>query len=465
MNEEMKELISKWLQINGDGNVVGTNNNVSVVKQSAGDYAIQIASMKIDVTLSAKEIRDLFPNFSRPQPIPWGKVRVACQEESQCHLSLLENKYDADLYVNRSILKAHIDEFLENQNTYYLVLLGRSGMGKTAFLYNLQNSLRSDPDIACLIYDSGALKVSGQSSKISILNNLAEDISINSDGSWRSLLQRIELHPDFDKQRLVIIVDAINESKNLNAIIEMLADLQLTKTRSWIKTIVSCRPHIWNRMSHMMTASRSAGGYKISPKYFYHPRNTNEPYVQVPGFTETELIEAYEKFQNMYNFSPKRYQDLPPVLQSRLREPLLLTLVAEVCQDKEITVAKAGSDIQLIPEYTHKILSKDIYSDKAIEGLVDFVEKLIPEKMVIDGRCFNTVSLEALNLGDDSVINGLNRFLESGILEEIGDGRIRFRFERFYDYYFGVYLRSLARQGILLDCSPEDPSDSNSLGG
>ncbi|MDY7075911.1 MAG: tetratricopeptide repeat protein [Chloroflexota bacterium] len=55
--EELRALLRDKITIAGDGNIVGNDNTVSVVKQTAGDYAVQIG--QINVILSPSELRQL----------------------------------------------------------------------------------------------------------------------------------------------------------------------------------------------------------------------------------------------------------------------------------------------------------------------------------------------------------------------------------------------------------------------
>ena len=392
------------------------------------------------------------------RPIPWHEVKLTCQEKSSYHLSLLRHKYRPELYVERGALRQHIDRFLSSRDTYYLVLNGRSGMGKTAFLCRLEEDFRKDPAVACLVYDCGALRVSGEIRHVSLLDSLAEGILPKRDDSLGVLLDRIEKAEGFSHQKLVIIVDAINENKNMDGIIQMLADLQRDQVRPWIKVIISCRPHVWPQVSGKMMLPLSEGGYRIPLGYFYKPPNVDDRFVEVTGFSEKEAEEAYKGYQKHYEFKPEEFRDLAPVLQARLKEPLLLWLVSAICAQDRISIEVAGSDISVIPAYIEQIL-KQLVDGKERERAVRFLEETLPKLMVVDRNCYNTASLDDITDMPHQVETRLKLFVEAGILEleeteETADRQIRFRYERFYDYYFGHHLRKLANRGEKLDCRP-----------
>jgi WD40 repeat protein len=59
-----RELLRRYISVNGDGNVVGNDNTVRVIKQSAGNYAVQIGEQHFTVTV--QDLRRVF-NISHSQ--------------------------------------------------------------------------------------------------------------------------------------------------------------------------------------------------------------------------------------------------------------------------------------------------------------------------------------------------------------------------------------------------------------
>jgi hypothetical protein len=396
------------------------------------------------------------------ETIPWYRVKLRCQEASDYHLDNLRHKYNAALFVDRKDVRNHIQQFLDSADYLYLVLNGQSGMGKSGILINLEEEFRDRDDIACLIYNAGNITESeqGESSVISLIENLAQGLLPNPDEvTLTTLLDSIEYADGFDNQKLLVIIDAINESKYMGPIIEMLARLQHEKVRPWIKVIVSCRPNAWSTVSKTMTLPAAAGGYGISVKRIYRPANVDQSFVEVPDFTLTEAGQAYSKYQRQYKFQPERFEELSPRLQRRLKEPLLLWLVSEICAYGQITDDAAGTDIKVIPNYTEHLLKQEAVDDSLVEH-IQLLEKTIPEAMVAmegdEGKCQNTVARVKIP-NDRDTAACLNRFIDVGILEETMHGKpkvpyIRFRYERFYDYYFSHLLRELAGKEVILDC-------------
>ena len=66
LTPEQIALLRHNLNLTGDGNVVGNNNTVSVTKQTAGDYAIQIGTVAL--TLPAEFLLSLLTAYTPPAP-------------------------------------------------------------------------------------------------------------------------------------------------------------------------------------------------------------------------------------------------------------------------------------------------------------------------------------------------------------------------------------------------------------
>ena len=441
MNHSDGEQPGQTIDIEGHGNVVGNHNVIHVQVNEARDGGTIVIHPPSAVPLNL-------------EPISWPALKATCQKSSEHYLALLQPKYKEELYVERKLLQQHVKRFMSSTEARYLVLNGQSGMGKTGFLCRLAEDLSGRDRFACLVYDCGAfVDVADENCTLELVDCLAAGMLPRRDArALDTLLDRIEMAEDFAEEcRLVIIVDAINESKHMDKIIRMLVDLQ-HRSRPWVKVIISCRPHVWAQITEKMTS------HTIPLSYFYRPRNVNKRCVEVPGFSEGEVREAYQRYQRYYGFQPEQFDDLAPSLKERMKVPLILWLVSKICEDGEITVDVAGSDIKIIPEYTGKIL-QDMLLDgedrETIKRAEHFLEGTLPKLMVVERNCRNVVSRDDIGTMPPESKNWFNKFFRSGILEQTRYGDIRFRYERFYDYYFGRHLRELANRGLILRCDEE----------
>lgn len=400
------------------------------------------------------QARQYHPDLST-NPIAWSEVVSIGQEKNHVHLGSMREKYEHGPHVERKQLQQEIMSFLNSDQACYLVLNGRSGMGKTGVLCRLIENVDERPNYARLVYDCS--KVTDQEANRSLLYCLFERFSNSLDEtSIDTLLNRIEVGEGFNNQknRLIIVVDAINENKNIDAIIRQIAKLQSKKCRPWIKTIISCRPHFWPQLRDRMI--RGSTDMYVGSKYFHKSGITEKHFLEIHRFTREEAQEAYKKYQNRYNFNPEQYDNLDPILQRRLREPLLLWLVSEIYQDAHIAPDAASSDISIIPTYTEKLLEKRHYEKTEIGKMMNVLNSIIPQKMVRNGNCHNAVPHREIASMPKGIRETIELFVKFGVLEKDGDDRIRFRYERFYDYHFGRALWKLVDQNVKLDCKPEE---------
>ncbi|HRQ38347.1 MAG TPA: NACHT domain-containing protein [Chloroflexota bacterium] len=414
----------------------------------------------------AKELSQPFsppatPTFFESDPIPWDLVKQICQEKNARHADILREKYDPTLYVERMELYHHVEVFLDTPTANYLVLRGRSGTGKTGFLSNLHNRWLTNPDIACLVYDCKSLQISDREAGKDLLDLLARGLLPQPDriliDQW---LNRIESDTQFDtsKHRLVLIADAINESKNMPAIAAWLTQLQIDRQRPWLKIIISCRPHVWKSLTQLVFAGNTESEYGLARTHFYQPENMGQRFVEMGDFSNEEAREAYHLHQIRFKLSPTNYEDLEPEVQQRLKEPLLLWLVSYICSNKNQMVSSRaiGSDIFLIPAYVKARLKRDELDEEEIRKIENFLQEELPQQMVDKGKCRNTIPTEDITrqLGEQRF--HLERLLRMGLLEETALQHISFRYERFYDYYFGWEIRKRAQNDIALGCIPTE---------
>jgi hypothetical protein len=441
------------VQAIGDGSVAmgGDVSNSVIITGDNNTVAINIHGVQ-------------FP-FDIPRPISWEEVRQTCRKTSIIHLEKMASKYVESLYVERKSAFGHVTRFFNSNEYRYLVISGHSGNGKTGFLYNLAETLQQDEQVAVLTMSCEFFqKPVRNPGSTPLLEMLAEGRIPAPDTHYGDYIGKLLNRVERDEgNKLVIIADAINETKSIDSIFQLLHALHC-KGCDWIKVIISCRPHFWVQLS-----SNVFNTYGISPDYFYRPEEGNNKFLVMPGFTPEEMKLAYHKYQQYYHLKPEYYKDLDNDVKSRLREPLLLWLASEICRNdansaKIVSKEVVGSDTRIIPAYSEKVISafcqshKSEHKGKTMAQVARCVlEDDIPNKMVEGERtCRNFVSEQAMSKFSDRQKDCVTEFVSRGILEQSEVGDISFRYERFYDYYFGIKLRELARDTTDLNCEPEE---------
>jgi len=360
--------------------------------------------------------------------VSWERLKQSCERISAFHLAILGDKFSSELYVQRPILQAYLDDFLASDKCFF-VLVGQSGVGKTNFICNAYKRYRSDENIACVVYDGASL---------AMVTSLTEQINRDFTDIGRipcaNALRYVEFSNDMTNKRLLLLIDAVNEHRDMYTIIQAIKEVG-AQYGQWIKVVISCRPHAWELLY------RHAFRVRLPKLLFYSPPGSRSIYVELGDFSNKEMAKAYERYRKLYGFEPS-YDSLPSKLKRTLRNPLILWLVAEISREKDIRSQVGGTDTRLIPQYVSHLVTGRILLDRDL----DFIEHAFVPLCLKEGQCLNEICVERLAEVWESTEECLDRLIYSGILMR-RDESVRFRYERFYDYYIGMHLLRLVESG------------------
>lgn len=388
-------------------------------------------------------------------PINWSMVKLHCWESTKVNFYKLKDKYEPDLFVPRKELEQSVEGFIEDNSSIFLILSGRSGTGKTDFLCNFVEHYNDRDDLAFLIYDCMGIDQNPDFSFLSSMGTSFINLLGQRSASEKAFYQ-ISSWEGFHHQKIIIVLDGINENKNIDFILRKVFELLTPCPRNWLKVIISTRPHAINNILKPM---RDTGNNKLIYKAV-----SGKEWIDVLNFSEKETHQAYAKYQKRYSILPEDFSQLNSILRYRLREPLLLWLASEIFENKNLCEVTLGSEIDLIRQYTRKALSREFGDGIEFEDALKIISNTIPEEMVQDYSCNNKFSRDSLDgVRPDNDLDIITRLIKIGLLEEVNkrtvsNSEVHFRYERFYDYYFGSHLRQLVLRDKLLDCrSNDDP--------
>ena len=406
---------------------------------------------------------NIYSQDKQAQIFSWQEIKSACFENTSEAFESMKGKYIKELYVDRASQKELINQFIVEDKTRFFILNGRSGMGKSGLLFNIVTELNEKDSTACIVYDCSRKEITRNHSILTPVDHLFKM------GDVGEILEAISNARKNDHQRLVLVLDAINENKELEEIVKRLDSLGSGKRYPWIKVLISCRPHIYRRLKDLMI-----GEYRIPVNLFFTPQSCSRRLgIDLPEFTDKELRDAYEKHQAYYKFMPENFDELSAEVRRQLKEPLMLRLMAEIYQGcKDINERGGYTDLSIIPKYVNFLLGENIgvvETRDAIWDGEDVLKIIVPGLMIRDNTCHNVVELDsiytAIDSLNESVQNKENKkiivrdvFLRHGILEKIDEKEVHFRYERFYDYYFGFQLINQVRKTEDLNCQPTQAS-------
>lgn len=389
-------------------------------------------------------------------------------------------RFDEIPYTQRRDLKQVLDDFLLSEKTA-LLLLGKTGAGKTSFLVSLRGEY--EEGTTCILwYDARKLEVDRPLNETleSDFEGQLQHITGVEDWHLKNWLQELSHIEGIKGRNVILCIDAINENTEAPRLVQRLNALLDTSIHPWFKVILTSQVYTWR-------AILRDGRVRPSPSRFYLPiEATNAPLraqptllgIELQPFSDREAREAYVKYQSKYGLETK-FEDIPMALLPAIYEPEKLDLVAK-------TYAKWTNAKGQIPPDAR---AGEIYQ-KYIEQLVNdgrvrsedlrFLEDELMPLMISSGHFENSISSQQVERVDmtlgrqlrsvifgelSSIDQGTNRsFLrlaEAEIVAREGSDRdysVLFKHDNFYDYFAGRQIYALAMKeadasGFLLELS------------
>ncbi len=313
-----------------------------------------------------------------------------------------------------------------------LAIIGESGSGKSTLLFQLyEHNNRSGDDIY-IYYDAQSFH-----SSRSLAEKLALDLAVDS-SDLHTVLQRIALTLSQKSARLLIVIDALNESTSLDPLIIRYEIESLVHTLpDNIKFLFSCRRVFWDAR---MNPSNDL------PVEIYADRKL----FLLSKFSSAEARSAYDAYCNTFHLK-SNYHSLSVSLREHIRDPLMLRFISEVYRDS------------VLPQFAPAVLVFREVMDALRRRyrqtpLIDFLDCLIDQRLeaflaggsasdVFFYRAVRTDSNLAV-LAQQQMAGRLHSEHPLTILEdeqvispmESLSTRFKFTYERFYEYLLGLRL-------------------------
>lgn len=379
--------------------------------------------------------------------LEWRLIRRACLDISEPRVAFISQRFDTDLFIERKNISEAVDSFINLDGKNIFAIVGNSGYGKSSFLWGLTQKIENQEKVAYLFCDASLNIKSGNS----LVTTLLYDLSLVLNLKPEDVLPTIDVSIK-NGQKLVIIIDAINEFTRMKDVEYILRDLNtLIAHYKWIKLIVSCRPHFWKYIQSQK------GAIGIADKYFFRDEQSGDLFITLGRLNIFEAKVFYAKYQTNYNLEPVLFEDLNYDIQMCLREPMSLWLISEICSGQNIANrSDLIIDVRAVPAYIKKL---EDHGELSADGTDrNFLQNTLTKLFFRDGICTNFIPRSYINKNSPhpNTFEIIYRLLRSGILKEDGYSRLGFSFERFWGYFLGLELKMIAKQGTLYDCSQEE---------
>jgi len=437
-------------------------------KRTSLDYLTTVLGGKVnltDRTLIAEFIHTVYYTIEKvkmarreAKKLTWGLLKEVAEKISSERIGDVRSKYRREVYLQREETKRTFEEFLALDKTC-LVLIGKSGVGKSNFFLSLMDEYEDSSEVCTLMYNGARFSV-----ETDVADALTRDFELylKLEGlaereGVEDILFEINRIEEIAARKVVLLIDALNENPNAKGLLRRVDALVEASPYPWLKVVISSRPETWRTIKR---------GVRLAEHKYYREEETGklgvemQPFeVEVKPFGREELPAAYANYQKAFELQTD-YEDVPAEVRQMLRDPLTLWLAAEIHRGQEIPRDIKASE--LYQEYVEAL----IWTQRLHREDIRFLEQEIVPLMIQKGEYVNSITGETISVAkttdgrslfelihSDEVLSSGRRVNQSyanladaEILMELDtdvDYEIAFKYERFYEFFGGKRLYEL----------------------
>lgn len=248
--------------------------------------------------------------------------------------TVLNLKYAAQLFTSPQE-GATLDSFLASDKRGML-LVGESGIGKSNLLCDRFLHVRRQGQAALFLSARGLDAATVYDGLIRLARRLNATYTLESlDASLAA-----------SGKTLTVFLDAVNEYYKadggpltlLRNIVDFVHDARLRN----IRLVATCRSETWAQYV------REAGPKPLSPTVFFPP--TGDP-VCLSGFeADPDRARLYDHYQRYHNLKPATYRELPSHVKALIRQPFLMSLIAETYSNRDLSSVAPSASRTISPD-------------------------------------------------------------------------------------------------------------------
>lgn len=342
--------------------------------------------------------------------------------------------YEAELYVPRSAEQAVLAQ-LADGDRLALVVIGEPGWGKTNLLAQWARSRAADGD-AVLAWAGDHLDAAGFEGELA--RELGYDDAAALAEDWARLSA---LAPA--GRRLWLLLDGLNDARGAGDSVRALLLAADALVARWpagsLRLVLSCTPAAWQRMDRQAPLNLSWGRYARGPD--------GADVLTLDRFTPAQAQAAWALWSARLAMTTT-LAELPPDYVERLREPVLLRLLAETLQGQHMPDQPIDFDTLVFQRYHEQRVRRR--EDQAL------VDELAAEMLAQRSAALPLQALLAHPrlgplLADTGPESAINRLLDDGVLSEMrgnlfDDDRLRFTYPQIGAY--ALVRVALRRAGV-----------------
>jgi hypothetical protein len=340
--------------------------------------------------------------------------------------------FEPALYVERAREEAELSRFAEG-SALALVLVGDPGVGKTNLLAHWADAREAAGD-GLLVYPGERLEAQR------LPGEMARDLGYEDGPALEAAWGRLDALARGAGRLLWIIVDGLNDVRSgRDGARQLLMAIDALVSRlpgSALRVVVSCTQAAWQRMERQ------------EPLHLawrrYHRTREGADVLLLERFTPEQAEAAYARYAARFAL-PLNLADLPPPFCTRLREPVLLRLLAEMLQGRAPPEPSTDFDTLVFRRYFEERIAS-----REEQALVDALaaEMLAQRSAALALQPLLQHPTLGPMLADESPDSAASRLLDDGVLSEIrgdlfDDDRLRFTYPQIGAY---AMVRTLLRR-------------------
>ena len=437
-------------------------------RRTSVDYLATVLGERInltDRTLLAEFIQMVYYNIEKVKmarreagKLTWWLLKEVSGKVSSERIGDLRSKYRREVYLQREETKESFEEFLRSDKTC-LVLIGKSGVGKSNFFLWLMDEYEDSSEVCTLMYNGARF-----SAETAVAEALTRDFELYlkleglaDEKGIRDILFEINRIEGIADRKVVLLIDALNENPDAKGLLRRVDALVEASPYPWLKVVISSRPETWRTIKR---------GVRLAEHKYYREEATGElgvemqPFsieVEMKPFAGEELPAAYAKYQEVYGLQTD-HGEIPVEVRQMLRDPLTLWLVAEIHRGQEIPQDIKASE--LYQRYVDVLIdTQRLYRED-----IRFLERELVPLMIREEEYANSITGETISVAEttdgkslfelvhsDEVLSNGRRVNESfanicdaQILtrqeQDRGTYEVGFQYEGFYEHFGGKQL-------------------------
>lgn len=308
------------------------------------------------------------------------------------------SKFVKDLYIQRQELQIAFNNFLNSaESTFGLV--GNAGVGKTNAICSL--TLQNLEDSFVFFYNAAIIK--------SPTECIAQDLNLtfSSRTETDTALKKLNELGRFANKKVLVFIDAIDESTNPNITHELSELALIAKNLDYIKIVISCKSNIFN--SILKINDNPTHLYDELKKSHHSIGDLgNNPGFLLTEFTDKELNDILPLYKKAFDFKGV----ISNSIAQELKNGFFLKIFCEVYSGKP--VPNKINDKELIKKYIKQSLYKTTIGFISGLRILSAIGKIIINHEYTSWESFKDEGLDV-----NQILEKLNFSLDENIPEDL----------------------------------------------